>query len=59
MAVQAHVEKIRALFSQLGAEKTGVITYAMHHGARESRERVWFLFVFNKKVRTQNTLEKS
>jgi len=26
---EAHVEKIRSLFSQLGAEKTGVITYAM------------------------------
>lgn len=26
---EAHVEKIRALFSQLGADKTGIITYAM------------------------------
>ena len=26
---EAHIEKIRALFSQLGADKTGVITYAM------------------------------
>lgn len=29
---EAHVEKIRSLFSQLGAEKTGVITYAMKLG---------------------------
>lgn len=28
---EAHIEKIRSLFSQLGAEKTGVITYAMCH----------------------------
>ena len=28
-ARQAHVEKIKALFSKLGADKTGVITYAM------------------------------
>jgi hypothetical protein len=31
---KAHIEKISSLFSQLGAEKTGVITYAMYRGHR-------------------------
>ena len=32
--LEAHIEKIRALFSQLGADKTGVITYAMFEEPR-------------------------